>query len=94
MLLLGYILGTRHKNNIVTLHVTFMLYRRNKTCLLGRYNRFHYIPSIASPITIDTLSFDSICEEKKLIFFFVFLRFSTTYIMYKNYSAIKDVLDK
>ena len=36
MLLLGYILVTCHKNNIVTLHVTFMLYRRNKTCLLGR----------------------------------------------------------
>ena len=35
MLLLGYILVTCHKNNIVTLHVTFMLYRRNKTCLLG-----------------------------------------------------------
>ena len=34
MLLLGYILVTCHKNNIVTLHVTFMLYRRNKTCLL------------------------------------------------------------
>ena len=36
MLLLGYILVTCHKNNIVTLHVTFMLYRRNKTCLLGK----------------------------------------------------------
>ena len=36
MLLLGYILVTCHKNNTVTLHVTFMLYRRNnKTCLLG-----------------------------------------------------------
>ena len=35
MLLSGYILVTCHKNNIVTLHVTFMLYRRNKTCLLG-----------------------------------------------------------
>ena len=35
MLLLDYILVTYHKNNIVTLHVTFMLYRRNKTCLLG-----------------------------------------------------------
>ena len=35
MLLLGYILVTCHKNNIVTLHGTFMLYRRNKTCLLG-----------------------------------------------------------
>ena len=35
MLLLGYILVACHKNNIVTLHVTFMLYRRNKTCLLG-----------------------------------------------------------
>ena len=35
MLLLGYILVICHKNNIVTLHVTFMLYRRNKTCLLG-----------------------------------------------------------
>ena len=35
MLLLGYLLVTCHKNNIVTLHVTFMLYRRNKTCLLG-----------------------------------------------------------
>ena len=35
MSLLGYILVTGHKNNIVTLHVTFMLYRRNKTCLLG-----------------------------------------------------------
>ena len=35
MLLLGYILVTCHKNNIVRLHVTFMLYRRNKTCLLG-----------------------------------------------------------
>ena len=35
-LLLGYILVTYHKNNIVTLHVTFMLYRRNKTCSLGR----------------------------------------------------------
>ena len=35
MLLLGYILVTCHKNNIVTLHVTFMLYRRNKTRLLG-----------------------------------------------------------
>ena len=37
MLLLGYILVTCHKNNIVTLHVTFMLYRRNETCLLGDY---------------------------------------------------------
>ena len=37
MLLLGYILVTCHKNNIVTLHVTFMLYPRNKTCLLGIY---------------------------------------------------------
>ena len=37
MLLLGYILVTCHKNNIVTLHVTFMLYRRNKTCLLGDF---------------------------------------------------------
>ena len=37
MLLLGYILVTCHKNNIVTLHVTFMLYRRNKTCLLGKF---------------------------------------------------------
>ena len=37
MLLLGYILVTCHKNNIVTLYVTFMLYRRNKTCLLGSY---------------------------------------------------------
>ena len=35
MLLLGYILVIRHKNNIVTLHVTFMIYRRNETCLLG-----------------------------------------------------------
>ena len=35
MLLLGYILVTCLKNNIVTLHVTFMLYRRNKMCLLG-----------------------------------------------------------
>ena len=35
MLLLRYILVTCRKNNIVTLHVTFMLYRRNKTCLLG-----------------------------------------------------------
>ena len=35
MLLLGYILVTCYKNNIVTLHVTFVLYRRNKTCLLG-----------------------------------------------------------
>ena len=34
MLLLGYILVTCHKNNIVPLHVTFILYRRNKTCLL------------------------------------------------------------
>ena len=39
MLLLGYILVTCHKNNIVTLHVTFMLYRRNKTCLLGLYRK-------------------------------------------------------
>ena len=39
MLLLGYILVTCHKNNIVTLHVTFMLYRRNKTCLLGNYRK-------------------------------------------------------
>ena len=38
MLLLGYILVTCHRNNIVTLHVTFMLYRRNKTCLLGSYD--------------------------------------------------------
>ena len=30
MLLLGYILVTCHKNNIVTLHVTLMLYRRKK----------------------------------------------------------------
>ena len=37
MFLLGYILVTCHKNNIVTLHVTFMLYRRNKTCLLGNF---------------------------------------------------------
>ena len=37
MFLLGYILVTCHKNNIVTLHVTFMLYRRNKTCLLGYF---------------------------------------------------------
>ena len=36
MLLLGYILVTCQKNNIVTLHVTFMLYRRNKTCLMGK----------------------------------------------------------
>ena len=35
MLFLGYILVTCHKNNIVKLHVNFMLYRRNKTCLLG-----------------------------------------------------------
>ena len=40
MLLLGYILVTCHKNNIVTLHVTFMLYRRNKMCLLGSYGCF------------------------------------------------------
>ena len=31
MLLSGYILVTCHKNNIVTLHITFMLYRRNGT---------------------------------------------------------------
>ena len=37
MLLLGYILVTCYKNNIVTLYVTFVLYRRNKTCLLGYY---------------------------------------------------------
>ena len=42
MLLLGYILVTCHKNNIVILHVTFMLYRRNKTCLLGGdYNEYN-----------------------------------------------------
>ena len=41
MLLFGYILVTCHENNIVTLHVTFMLYRRNKTCLLGYY--FHRV---------------------------------------------------
>ena len=35
MLLLGYILVTCHKNNIIPLHVTFMLYRRNETCLLS-----------------------------------------------------------
>ena len=35
MLHLGYTLVTRHKNNIVTLHVTLMLYRHNETCLLG-----------------------------------------------------------
>ena len=35
MLVLGYILVPCHKNNIVKLRVTFMLYRRNKTCLLG-----------------------------------------------------------
>ena len=40
MLLLGYILVTCLKNNIVTLHVTFMLRRCNETCSLG-----HYIPS-------------------------------------------------
>ena len=34
MLLIGYILVTCQKNNIVTLHVTFMLYRRNETFLL------------------------------------------------------------
>ena len=47
MLLLGYILVTCHKNNIVTLHVTFMLYRRNKTCLLGMHstNLFQVIHS-------------------------------------------------
>ena len=33
--ILGYILVTCHKNYIVTLHVTFMLYRRYETCLLG-----------------------------------------------------------
>ena len=38
ILLSSYILVTCHKNNIVTLHVTFMLYRRNETCLLGWYN--------------------------------------------------------
>ena len=31
MLLLGYILVTCHKNNIVTLHATCMLYRHNET---------------------------------------------------------------
>ena len=43
MLLLGYILVTCHKNNIVTLHVTFMLYRRNKTCLLGLYTNIQEV---------------------------------------------------
>ena len=42
MLLLGYILVTCHNNNIVTLHVTFMLYRRNKTCLLGSYSSIQF----------------------------------------------------
>ena len=41
MLLLDYILVTCYKNNIVTLHVTFMLYRRNKTCLLGYYQNMN-----------------------------------------------------
>ena len=41
MLLLGYILVTCHKNNIVTLHVTFMLCRRNEICLLGIYSFLH-----------------------------------------------------
>ena len=35
ILLLGYIIVTCHKNNIAIFHVTFMLYRRNETCLLG-----------------------------------------------------------
>ena len=48
MLLLGYILVICHKNNIVTLHVTFMLYRRNKMCLVGY--------DILSMVIITTLS--------------------------------------
>ena len=51
MLLLGYVLVTCHKNNIVTLHVTFMLYRRNKTCLLG-LNRFWITARIGYAKTI------------------------------------------
>ena len=42
MLLLGYILVTCRKNIIVILHVTFMLHRRNKTCLLGYNQRLDY----------------------------------------------------
>ena len=38
MLILGYILVTCHKNNIVKLHVTSMLCRRNETGLLGYYS--------------------------------------------------------
>ena len=48
MLLLGYILVTCHKNNIVTLHVTFILYRRNKTCLLGSVIKTIWLPVLYS----------------------------------------------
>ena len=78
MLLLGYILVTRHKNNIVTLHVTFMLYRRNKTCLLGiksklctmSINLLVYLQSIQSHShsireKLRTLSAMSILKEKE-----------------------------
>ena len=37
MLLLGYVPATRHKNNIITLLVTSLLYYRNITWLLGCY---------------------------------------------------------
>ena len=47
MLLLAYILVTCLKNNIVTLHVTFMLYRRNKTCLLGMHMKSSCLLQIA-----------------------------------------------
>ena len=64
MLLLGYILCTCHKNNIVTLHVTFMLYRRNKTCLLGRViasGEFQELIGTFIPYTGSVLCEESIC---------------------------------
>ena len=43
LLLVGYVPATCHKNNIVTLLVTSMLYYRNITFLLGKLVKSGYI---------------------------------------------------
>ena len=58
MLLLRYILVTCCKNNIVTLHVTFMLYRRNKTCLLGNFIKIKSFFAIGLPLESAILNFE------------------------------------
>ena len=46
MLLPGYLPTTYHKNNIVTLLITSMLYYRNITCLLGKFQFLYIWPAI------------------------------------------------